>query len=68
MILFKPKLSNLWKSFSEPESTPSRFNSQKMHLNDFLKESEKEFRLFLGPTINLRYSLAANLPDLDADP
>jgi two-component system, cell cycle sensor histidine kinase and response regulator CckA len=40
---------------------------QRMSLNGLLKECEAEFKEFLGPTINLRYSLTAGIPDIDGD-
>jgi len=43
------------------------YSFTQVDLNDFLKQSETEFKAFLGPNINLRYSLSIQLPPFLAD-
>jgi two-component system cell cycle sensor histidine kinase/response regulator CckA len=60
--------------FKDSQSTPSMTTTpmigtlaEKIDLNAFLLNNDKDFRSFLGPTINLRYSLASNTPEILVD-
>lgn len=52
---------------SDSETPSTSFNLQKMDLNEFLSASETEFKKLLGHSINLRYSLRPNAPQIDAN-
>jgi two-component system, cell cycle sensor histidine kinase and response regulator CckA len=47
---------------------PSQIIFQKVDLNSFLQAQEPVFRDLLGPSVNLRYSLATNAPEISANP
>src|SRR5262249_619287 len=62
-MILKDFIQNDWSADSLPPKPPL----VRTDLNAFLLSNDKEFRTFLGPSINLRYSLASSTPEIEAN-